>query len=179
MELNLQPSHPASFDITLPCDIELLLLLCCSGHKILSTLPASLAEHRPASSDAFSYRVFVLGMSLFLNRLRGHLFGWQQSPQSWQKIIEVSGGMSSIACLCSIWVPLGQSVACSLHSPAVILHDPNSWSVVPVPVCSSAYLSPAALWLSSTSLWSLHGIGKCMHPSGQEYRSFLNCRGPC
>lgn len=157
MELNLQPSHPASFGITFPCDIELLLLLCCSGHKILSTLPASLAEHRPASSDAFSYRVFVLGMSLFLNRLRGHLFGWQQSPQSWQKIIEVNGGMSSIAWTAA-FAPCGYPWA----SLSPVLCTPLLWSfMTPTAGASCPSLSvpqPTCLLLPSDCLLPLSDL---------------------
>lgn len=63
----------------------------------------------------------------------GHVFSWMK------------------AAFVPMWVPPDQSIARSLRS-VVVLHDSNTQSVVPVPICSSAYLSPTPLWLSSTPL---------------------------
>lgn len=72
-----------------------------------------------------------------------------------------------------------RSVACSLHALAVVLRDPNTRSVVPVPLCSSPYLSPTPPDHLLPSLIFTHGIGKCLQPNGQEDKSLLSCRGPC
>lgn len=167
MALILQPSHPASLDITLPCDTEYPLLWCPSSHEILPPLPAPLSELRPASNNSFWYGVFIQEhLRVWILNLFRH---WAKSPE----VLEENGGRLGYVFNCiksclHTHMSTSRPVSCLLSTLLCCgLSWSQTWSAEPAPSIPSAYLLPSDYLLLSDLYMGLVNA----HTNGQGYRS--------